>query len=216
EDSYGRDQLLSIFFRLILPKDQAELYGEFGRNDHSQNGRDLILEPEHARAYLFGFRKIFPQKNNKDVEAYLEIANLQSPSTLNLRALEGWYTHYQVRQGYTNMGQVIGAGIGPGSGSQTLGVNFINGINKTGLMLERIVWNNDFYYNAFAPTRNFGRHWVDLSATFNRSMTWKRFILEASLSLIRSYNYQWNYDYINNKNVDVMNVHSTISIVYPF
>ncbi|MBO9661032.1 MAG: hypothetical protein J7527_19570, partial [Chitinophagaceae bacterium] len=51
EDEKQRDQMLSFFFRLVLPKEKAEVYGEFGRNDHSQNTRDFLLEPEHSRAY---------------------------------------------------------------------------------------------------------------------------------------------------------------------
>ncbi len=72
EDAKKRDQLLSVFFRLVLPKEKAEVYGEFGRNDHSQNFRDLLLEPEHARAYIIGARKIFSTKKKTDIELMAE------------------------------------------------------------------------------------------------------------------------------------------------
>jgi hypothetical protein len=214
EDAFGRDQLFSLFTRLVLPESRAEVYAEYGRNDHSQNMRDLLLEPEHARAYLLGVKKLFPAKKGKDIELYFELTQLQNPSTSSVRALEGWYTHYQIRHGYTNQGQVIGAGIGPGGSSQTIGLNWLAGINKTGVMFERIVHNNDFYYNAFAPRQEFGRHWVDLAFSLNKSWIQKRFIYAANLSFVRSLNYQWQYNAALVDNVDVTNLHGSFSVSY--
>ena len=114
EDNRKRDQLLSFFVRLILPKEKAELYGELGRNDHSHDMRDFLLEPEHSRAYIIGFKKIFETGKETELQLMGEFANLKMSSTILLREQQSWYTHYQVRDGYTNYGQVIGAGIGPG------------------------------------------------------------------------------------------------------
>ncbi|HYH14467.1 MAG TPA: hypothetical protein VD794_04565, partial [Flavisolibacter sp.] len=121
-----------------------------------------------------------------------------------------------VRHGYTNRGQVIGAGIGPGGSSQTFGLNWLKGINKFGAMFERIVHNNDFYYDAFASQRNFSRHWVDLSFSLNKSWIQKRFIYSANLAIVRSLNYQWRYDKAVDRDVDVANLHAALSISYLF
>jgi len=212
EDSIRKDQLLSLFFRLILPKEKAELYAEFGREDHAANLRDLLLEPEHTRAYIVGFRKMFETKKGKDVELFTEITNLQIPATVSVRPQGSWYIHYDIFQGYTNRGQVIGAGIGPGSNSQTIGINWIKEIDKFGVMLERVVWNNDFYFNAFAPLGNFRRHWVDVSLNLNKSWHRNHFLYSADLSLIRSLNYHWQ----NGADRDVNNVHATLSASYLF
>ena len=85
EDEKMRDQMLSVFFRLILPKDHAEFYAEFGRNDHSQNINDLLQEPEHSRAFLIGGKKIFTTAKNTDMELTAEFTNLQLPTTLLVR-----------------------------------------------------------------------------------------------------------------------------------
>ena len=219
EDAKKRDQLLSFFFRLILPKEKAEVYAEFGRNDHSQNIRDLLLEPEHSRAYIIGGRKIFTTRKHTNVELMIELTQLQNPSTASVRELEGWYTHYQVRQGYTNLGQVIGAGIGPGSSSQTIGLNWIKGIKKFGVTLDRVVRNNDFYYQAFGHLHNFGSHWVDLSINAHKNWNHKRFIYTANLSLVRSLNYQWRHEFNSAGdpiNRDVNNLHANLSVSYLF
>jgi hypothetical protein len=212
EDTIKRDQMLSIFFRLILPKEKAELYAEFGKNDHSLNLRDLLLEPEHARAYTIGARKIFETNKGTEVELLTEITNLQIPSTIKLRAQNSWYSHHQVRHGYTNRGQIMGAGIGTGSNSQTIGINWIKEIDKFGVMLERVARNNDFYYDAFSETRSFGRHWVDVSLNLNKSWHRKHFIYNADLSLIKSLNYQWK----NGEDRDANNIHAGFSVSYLF
>ncbi len=210
EDSSRKDQMFSLFFRLVLPSAKAELYGEYGRNDHAWDTRDLLLEPEHSRAYTIGFRKIFDGRKGKETEFFTEITNMQMPSTISLRPQNSWYAHHMVTQGYTNYGQVMGSGIGPGSNSQTLGVNILKGIDKFGVMLERVAWNNDFYYAAFASTENFGRHWVDYSINLNKTWARRHFVYAADLTYIRSLNYQWSQ-----KN-DVSNILAKFSVSYLF
>lgn len=210
ENSFGRDQLLSVFLRLVLPKENAEVYAEYGRNDHSADMRDLLLEPEHARAYIIGLRKLFTTPRQRDFELYMEFTHMQNPETRNVRDLEGWYTHYQVRHGYTHLGQVIGAGIGPGSNSQVMGFNWIRKPGQFGVSFERVVWNNDFYYNAFQPVRNFSSHWVDLSVNLNAGWQHKRFLYTANLSRVKSLNYQWM------QWTDVKNWHAQLSTSYLF
>ncbi|MDB5206305.1 MAG: capsule assembly Wzi family protein [Flavisolibacter sp.] len=210
EDALKRDQLFSLFFRLLLPKEKTELYAEFGRNDHSGDMRDLLLEPEHSRAYVIGFRKLFESTTNTDLELMAEFTNLQRTPTAQLRGSPTWYIHHQVRDGYTNQGQVIGAGIGPGGGSQTIGLNLIKGIQKTGLQLERVTHNNDFYNDAFRPVGDYMRHWVDLSIQLSKNWQHKRFIYDARFSWIKSLNYQWQ------RGTDLHNLHSSFSASYIF
>ena len=210
EDAAKRDQLASVFFRLILPKEKAEVYGEYGRNDHSLDLRDFLLEPEHASAYIVGLKKIFEVNKQNNLELFMEFAHLQNSQTMLLRELEGWYTHYQVRHGYTNLGQVIGAGIGTGSNSQSFGFNWLKETKQLGVLLERVVRNNDFYYNVFTTSRNYQSHWVDLSLNISKPWYYKRFIYTANLSLIKTYNYHWEEEN------DVSNVQFSVSASYLF
>lgn len=215
ENTYGRDQLLSLSFRLLLPESKAELYGEYGRNDHSLNFRDLLLEPEHSRAYVLGARKYFHSAKGRELALFFELTQLQQTNTILLREQESWYTHYQVRHGYTNLGQVIGAGIGPGgSNSQTIGVNWYKGINRSGVTIERVVRNNDFFLNAFTGSRNFMRHWVDFSLNFEKQWQHDRFLFGLDTRLVRSINYQWRTKRTPGGQKDVFNLHSTLVLAY--
>lgn len=210
EDAKKRDQLFSFFFRLLLPKEKAELYAEYGRNDHSGDLRDLLLEPEHSRAYVIGFRKLFETTKDAAFELTAELTNLQIPSTNLVREQESWYAHHQVRDGYTHQGQVMAAGIGPGGSSQTIGLSWLKPLNKMGLLFERVVHNNDFYYYAFASRRNYWSHWVDLSVLFSKSWQCRRWLYDARLGWIKSLNYQWQ------PNTDVRNLHAGFVITYAF
>lgn len=219
EDEKKRDQLVSLFARLVLPKEKAEFYVEYGRNDHSQNFTDLALEPEHARAYIVGGRKIFTNAKKTDIELMFELTQLENSPTAWLRPQEGWYTHYQVRHGYTNRGQVIGAGIGPGSNSQTLGLSWFKGLRKTGFTLERVVRNNDFYYRAFQRLQNPRFHWVDLSLNAYKDWYCKNFLFSANLSFVRSLNYQWRYQHDaagEEVYTNVNQLHAMFSVTYLF
>ena len=104
------------------------------------------------------------------------MTGLQMPSTMLIRQGQSWYVHYQIREGYTNYGQVMGAGIGPGSSSQTIGMKLLSGFDRMGLSFERIVRNNDFYYSAFGPLADWRKNWVDLSLNLNKSWRTKKII----------------------------------------
>jgi hypothetical protein len=192
EDSRKRDQLFSFYLRLLLPKEQAEFYIEYGRNDHAGNTRDMALEPEHSSASIVGFKKIFSSGKKQKFELMAEFTTLQIPSTNFVREQQSWYTHYQVLDGYTHRGQVIGAGIGPGGSNQTVGLNWLKeGGTKTGFMLERVVHNNDYYYAAFSMSRDYWSHWVDLSLNISKSWRHKHLLFDAQLILVSTLNFQW-------------------------
>lgn len=217
------DQMGTFFIRQVLPKEKAEIYFEFGRNDFAVNLRDFLMEPEHARAYILGARKLFELKKNRFLEIHIESTQLGNSKTAQLRQLEGWYHHYQVRHGYTHRGQILGAGIGSGAESQSLYISLLNKKSRFGILFERYVHQNDFYYLAFVATRDFRRHWVDLSTTFHADVNYKKFMLSAKLGIIRSLNYQWWYvdvvpltspqNYFRN-GYDVLNYHLRISASY--
>ena len=120
----GGDQLMSWFMRWVLPKEHAEIYFEYGREDHSYNLRDYILEPDYARAYIFGFRKLFPLTAHPDqcIQFHLEVTQLEQNRTNTQRDRIYFYADPDITNGhgYTNRGQLIGAGIGPGSDMQSV------------------------------------------------------------------------------------------------
>ncbi len=213
----------SLFARYVMTEEKAEFYMEYGRNDKSPNIINIFSETQYPRAYVAGMRKLFHAKNKSFLEFSAEFTQLQLPQAELIRSAKSWYTNDYVREGYTNMGQVIGAGIGPGSNSQMLGFAWVKDIKRVGILFERIVRNNDFYYNAFEQSKDFRRHWTDLSTTVSTDWSYKKCLFSANISLIRSLNYQWWYfDYLPltsptnyfQNGYDVLNFHAHLSFSY--
>lgn len=188
-----RDQRNSYFMRWLWAEEKAEFYFEFGRNNYSGSLSDLSLEPNVSRAYIFGLRKLFPfgAKEDQNLMISAEVTQLQETDISKVLNLDSWYTSKNIRQGYTNRGEVLGAGIGPGANIQSLEVSWVKGLKRIGLQFERLVHNNDFYYYAFSDSRDFRRHWVDLSIGAGGEWNYKNFIFNAKLQGIQSLNYQW-------------------------
>lgn len=182
----------SLFVRYVMPSEQAELYMEYGRKDVSLMPWNILQSDPYRRAYVAGFRKIFnTKKTDEHIQLAIELTQMQAPTAELIRDPDSWYTHRYVRQGYTNMGKSLGAGIGPGSNSQTLEIAWIKGLKKIGIQFERVRYNSDYYYYAFEYIGDFRRHWIDISTTFKADWNFKNLLLSAQLGIIRSYNYQW-------------------------
>jgi hypothetical protein len=109
-----QNQLASAFARWALPGAGFEVYGEFGREDHSANLRDLLSEPDHGGASrMLGFRKMWRSGYALRAEAI----NFQTPTIGKYRSEGSVYLQSVLRQGHTQRGQVLGADVGIGSGA---------------------------------------------------------------------------------------------------
>ncbi len=221
-ESQGKKASLgSIFMRYVFPEENAELYAEYGRNDKWANIVNLVADKNYPRGYIVGIRKLSNLFQNKSrIEFAAEITQLELPTISLINQSKSWYLNDYVRQGYTNYGQVMGAGIGPGGNSQTIDISWVKGFSKVGLLFERVVHNNDFYYAAFGPLGDYARHWIDLSTTLHADWRYKRFTFSSELSLIRSLNYEWwRIDIPSTPNYfadeyDVLNFHGKLSFSY--
>lgn len=223
-DQEGRDQQVSFFLRYVNPKAKAEFYAEYGRRDHSYNWREFILNPEHARAYLLGFWKLVDlPKTSKQLSIRGEIVHQQESVNRYIRylGLAGnitWHTHW-VARGFTQYGQPLGIGVGVGSNSQKIEVALVEGVNKTGLILERIVNQQDFYQRAFGQKDN-KKPWIDYSASLVWSKQKGNMVFNTTVNFIGAMNYQWNMNrsddlYYSANPID-LSLQAGLDIIYTF
>jgi hypothetical protein len=99
-----------------------------------------------------------------------------------------FYPSRRVPQGYTQYGEVIGAGTGPGSSSQWLGVELFKQAWNAGITAGRIRWEDESYY--FQPVGNTGRtHDVSLYGGIKAARRWDRWSMQAELLGTRRLNY---------------------------
>jgi hypothetical protein len=220
-DPIPRDQRLSLYARWLFQKAQAEVYFEYGLNDNSYNYRDFIGSPDHSRAYIFGMRKMLTLSEPKDQHIMFsaEVTQIsQSPDRL-VRPMVGWFTHYQVRQGYTHLGQIMGAG--SGGNMQTADVSWVSGLKKLGVSFERLERNTDLTDRYFNNIGGNSRNWVDVSVTFHGEWSYRDFLFNAQLQPIKSLNYQWyTKDYVAGiyyvPNNNAYNLYAQLGATYRF
>lgn len=188
-----KDTRSSVFMRWLWPEEHAEIYFEYGHNNRYGNKRNQALESERNRAYIFGLRKMLPfnKARNENLLIGVEVTQLQETSPTDVRNTTSWYVNKYVRHGYTNRGEVLGAGIGPGGNLQSLDVSWVKGLKRLGIQLERYVHNNDFYFYSYEDSMDPRRHWTDLSLAANGEWNYKNLIFNAKLQGIKSLNYQW-------------------------
>lgn len=184
----------SMFMRYVIPKENTEIYFEYGRSDKPVNPINAIFDKNHPKGFVFGLQKMFALKRKSEyLKLGMEFSQLQLNNAILLMDSlnRSWYADSYVRHGYTNVGQTVGASIGPGSNSQTFDIEWIKGFKKVGLSFERVVRNNDFYYYAFQPSLDYNRHWIELTTTLNVQWDFRKFYFSTGLGLSRSLNYQW-------------------------
>ncbi|MES2417285.1 MAG: capsule assembly Wzi family protein [Bacteroidota bacterium] len=220
EDNRKRDQLFSLFAKWVMPEARAEVYVQYGKEDHNWNLRDLFVEPENSRAYIAGFRKLMPYKGKNDefIQFGLEFTQMEAGNK-SIRNSSTWYTHGEVKHGYTHQGQFLGAGIGPDN-MQSVDVAWVKDFKRIGFSIERRVHNNSLYYRMFGNQLEPRRHWVDLGLGTKFDWSYKRFILNSQLVYSHSLNYQyrianqdpnlfWKFD-----QQDVNNLQAKVGIMY--
>jgi hypothetical protein len=103
------NQLLSIFARWVFAGAGFEVYGEYGREDHSWDLEDLALEPDHSAAYVVGFAKAWRRRDGQVLGLRAEVLNAQQNRLALDRSQPTWYTHSAELQGHTELGQVLGS-----------------------------------------------------------------------------------------------------------
>jgi len=143
---------------------------------------------------------------------------LEMNPTTRSRGGQSWYLSSVVRDGYTNQGQLLGAGIGPGSNLQTINISWVKSLKKIGIQLERYVHNNDFFYTYIKDVRS---HWIDLSAALLGEWDYKNLLFSAKVEAIQTMNYEWVYYpppapayWVAGK--DIYNYHFQLGITYRF
>lgn len=195
-----RDEYKSVFARWVMPQGKLEFYVEYGRNDPGWDSRDRFVEMDHTRAYIFGFRKLVPisEMDEEYIDVGLELTQLDGTRTSTVRSSPTWYTSNMVRHGYTHLGQVLGAGIGPAGSLQSLNVAWVKRLKKIGIQLERQEHQLDFFYDAVYNDSDFRKNWVDVSLRLDGAWDYKRFVFFGNLWFIKALNYQYDLEDVPN------------------
>ncbi|WP_144606715.1 capsule assembly Wzi family protein [Algoriphagus algorifonticola] len=187
-----RQQFSSGFFRWLSAEGHFEFYGEYGTRGNSFRTGDFMITPEKGRAFTFGFSHLMPLKKQG---RYFQISSemTQTGQTIReeIRQLRTWYIHDYVRHGYTHQGQVLGVGNGPGSNQIFVEFAWVDQMNRIGFQMERIVYNNDFYYYRYEASKDFRNKYVDLVPSLVADWRFGNILVSGKFQYVNTLNYKW-------------------------
>ena len=129
------NQIASLFFRWATRG--IEVYGEYARDDHNADLRDLAVEPDHESAYLVGFQRTWAATEALTVLT-AEVVNARITHLSRVRGQGAFYVHTMVRQGHTNRGLALGTPAAPGGGGLLVALDRYGARGRVGVRLDRI------------------------------------------------------------------------------
>ena len=173
------DQKASFGIDWIFPQVGFEVYGELGIDDYNSRG---ISNPFHTAIYTVGAKKTFSiiKKHGIFAELLFEWNNFEMSQDFQLQwKYMGYYSHSIISQGYTQNGQIIGAGSGYFGNSQYLGVKLYYKKGFINIFAHRNAPDNNYIYNMSV---NAGDNFSQLSKDY-----WARFKTHFSVGIDTSY-----------------------------
>ena len=192
------DQMASMFFRYVMPESHAEVYGEYGFDDNRYDLEDMLVSPEHSRAYLIGFHKLHPIKGKTEyLDFTYEVTQIEGSKEMINRVQFGYPVFYD--SDYNHYGQTIGAGIGNGSNQWILNIDHVKNNRRLGFVYERIARNNDLLYSKQVPWVatwygfDFTKKYIESSLGLNYQQKFGPIIVWGKALLTQTYN--WNHWY---------------------
>ena len=155
-DGTDEDQKASFFAEWQFKKIGFDIYGEIGIDDFTSNEE---TNPFHTAVYTVGLKqyiplplyKIFPNACsdlNLHSELLFEWNNFEMSQDFQLQwPYLGYYAHGKIAQGYTNKGQILGAGSGYFGNSQYIAYRLYYPKGSTTLFFHRSCPNNNWIYS---------------------------------------------------------------------
>lgn len=153
DQNIQEDQKASFFVTQVFPQVGFEVYGELGIDDFTSNKHS---NPFHTAIYTVGAKKElsalqkinFLKRNNIHSELIFEWNNFEMSQDFQLQwHYMGYYSHGAIKQGYTQNGQILGAGSGYFGNSQYLGLAVYHPKGKVTVFYHRSCPDNNYIYN---------------------------------------------------------------------
>jgi hypothetical protein len=185
--SPGRDQIFSLFAHWMIPRYGLETYLEWARAEMPLSLRDFILHPNHTRAYTAGlqYAHTFSDRVSR-FRMQGEFTNAEQSGSYRFRPIGSFYTSRAAIQGYTNEGQMLGAGVGPGSSGEWFAADYMRNNVELGVNFGRTRPNTDAFFARANPNRCF--HDVMVYPGARAAFSTKFFRVRADYSKITRYN----------------------------
>jgi hypothetical protein len=139
-DDAADNQLASIFGRWVFPSGGFEAYGEYAREDHNFDSRDLVLEPDHDSGYTLGIGKVWRRPNSRFWVFRGEVLNTRVSHLAQVRSQAPFYVHVNgLQQGHTQRGEVLGSPAAVGGSGGTLAADLYHAGGRWSVAASRVL-----------------------------------------------------------------------------
>lgn len=235
--SVNRNQIVAVSARYLLKDAHAEIYAEIGREDWWGDFEDAMTRPFYSTVWMAGIKKLqWVASDQSWLEFIFENTHIKgSLDNFVQPDISGYHSFYMHGNGvgWTHHGQVLGAGIGPGSNMFTFGVSKIKGLKQTGVFFEHVLHNDDLFYGrmphiGYGGTnplwKDYSKRWVDWGFKLHHHHPYfkRNLMVGYTLHLMRTYNFNWVYDpdgvlgTFRFPGINVWSVNAEVSAVYLF
>lgn len=181
------NQLASVFARWVFPESGVEVYGEYAREDHNWDFRDLVLEPDHDSGYLLGLGKVWSTETHGLLALRAEVLNMRISHLARVRNQTVFYRHGRMRQGHTQRGQILASPAGYGGGAFALSLDRYHPEGRWGVRWIREVRGERRGLNEDSTEDHDVLHTLTLDALFHRGRMDVRGELTGNLNLNRNF-----------------------------
>ena len=210
------DQIASITIDWHFPSIGFQAYVEYARNDFPGSFFEFMEQPDRSRARTIGMIKDIDLKNGDLLQIIYESTVLGANQVQLVTGAGGGNPTYYVHNsailinGYTNNGQILGAGIGPGSQSDILKLHWYKRSGRYGFHFSRIRLDDDYFVNAYAGTQLFEPYPTDYEVTVG--LDWVKFVGDFSIHPEILYSHRRNFLYQDEEEID--NVYFSLKTTY--
>lgn len=200
-DNY--DQMASLMVRWKFKDYGFDAYVEFARNDFPGTFTDLFEHPERTRGTTLGLIKTFDLTEESLIRFVFEHTKLNKTkmSVINRAGNPTYYVHGVIDNGYTNLGQIMGAYIGPGSNAHHLKLQYFTPKGRIGINFDRVRFNDDYFISNFSGNSSF-----ENDIRYRVGLDYLRFIGNFIVDGNLTYGYRRNWFYNDDRNQHNLNI----------
>ncbi|MEQ8415992.1 MAG: capsule assembly Wzi family protein [Imperialibacter sp.] len=198
------DQMASATIRWNRPELGLEIYTEYARNDFPGNFKEFGRNPDRSSAFVLGITEAFELSNGNTIKLHYENTKLSANQLqiVSIFSSPTYYVHYSIAHGYTQNGQIIGAGIGPGSNTNVLQAQYFTPKSMFGLTAQAIRFNDDYILREYAGALKYPSEFeFAYSAKYYR--LFDQFTVEAQLQYAKHY-HRYFVDGISDRNFQAL------------
>ena len=183
------DQMASVTIRWNRPELGLEIYAEYARNDFPGGFKEFGRNPDRSAAFILGFSEAFELNNGNTLKLVYENTDLSANQLqiVSIFSSPTYYVHYSIAHGYTQNGQIIGAGIGAGSNTHVVQAQYFMPGSMFSLTAQSIRFNDDYILREYAGALKYPSEFeFAYSAKYYR--LFDRFTIEGQLQYAKHYN----------------------------